>query len=94
MTLNVEKDGADRELRDDLEKWRPRALGDLQARFPLLKGDQEGSRLLGQILSNMHWQANGSRVQTQVQISGSTWKKLGEAVTRISKTYVEKRQQR
>jgi hypothetical protein len=94
LTLNVEKDGADRELRDDLEKWRPRVLGDLQAWFPLLKGDQEGSRLLGQILSNMHWQANGSRVQTHVQISGSTWKNLGEAVTRISKTYVEKRPQR
>ncbi len=94
LTLNVEKDGADRELRDDLEKWRPRALGDLQARFALLKGDQEASRLLGQILSNMHWQAHGNRVQTQVQISGSTWKNLGEAVTRISKTYAEKRQQR
>jgi hypothetical protein len=89
LALNVEKDGADRELREDLSKWRHRALGDLQARFPLLKGDQEGSRLLGQIFSNMHWKAEGNKVQTQVHISSSTWKSLGEALTRISKKHAE-----
>jgi len=93
LTLKVGKAGADRVLREDLEKWRPRALKELQGRFPLLKKDQQGSALLGQILNNMHWKASDGSVQTEVRISGSTWKSLGEALTRMSRTYAEEQKQ-
>jgi hypothetical protein len=76
-----------------LEKWRPRALKELQDRFPLLKKDQQGSALLRQILNNMQWKASDGSVQTQVRISGSTWKSLGEALTRISRMYAEEQKQ-
>jgi hypothetical protein len=91
LTLNVEKAGADRLLRDDLEKWRPRALNTLQTWFPILKSDRQGSALLGQILNSMRWNADNGSVRTQVRISGPTWKALGEALARVSKTYAEGR---
>ncbi len=89
LTLKVEKSGADRVLAEDLEKWRWRALNDLQARFPLLKRDQHGSAFLGQVLNNMQWKASGGSVQTEVRISDPAWKSLGEALTRISRAYTE-----
>ncbi len=89
LTLKAEKSGADRVLREDLDKWRPRALKELQGRFPLLKRDQQGSALLGQILNNMQWKTSDGSVQTEVRISGSTWKSLGEALTRISRAHAE-----
>jgi hypothetical protein len=93
LNLKVEKSGADRALREDLEKWRPRALKELQGWFPLLKKDQQGSALLGQILNNMHWKSSDGSVQTEVRIPGSTWKSLGEALTRISRMYAEEQKQ-
>ena len=79
LTLNVEKAGADQRLRDDLEKWRPQALRDLQTWFPALKRDRQVSALLGQILNGMRWKANGHSVQTQVRIPAQVWKALSKA---------------
>jgi hypothetical protein len=94
LTLNLDKAGTDRILREDLDKWRPHALNDLQARFPLLKNEPQGSALLGQILNNLHWQSNGGSVQTQIQISAPTLKGLGEALTRLSRSYADMQKQR
>jgi serine/threonine protein kinase len=91
LTLNLDKADADRTLKEDLEKWRQQGLKTLQTNFPALKSAPQGSALLGQILNNMHWNTSGGSVQTQVRISDPTWKALGEALTRLSRTYANER---
>ena len=80
---------------NDLEKWRPKAVSALQARFPQLKRDQQASTLLTQIVNNTHFKSQEGGVQARnLKMPDSTWKSLGEALVRISKSYAEEHKNR
>ena len=75
MTLNLDKVGTNVSLRDDLDKWRQRALDDLQVKFPALRKEPQALASVRQTLNAIRWKAhNDGSVRTQVRISGPTWK--------------------
>jgi serine/threonine-protein kinase len=84
LILNVDKAGADRILRDDLEKWRGRALAVLQARFPALRQEPEALALLEKTLQTVRWVdgGRGGPVRARVQINQPTWRALEDLVKR------------
>jgi hypothetical protein len=89
LSLNVDKAGAEVQLREDLEKWQRQGLQRLQAKLPAVKKEPQALALVGQFLNSMRWEAKpGSRsVHTQVQIPDPTWK----AVRTLLKRAAEKR---
>jgi hypothetical protein len=82
LTLNVEKAGTERSLRDDLVQSRPQAYDVLSALFPTLRHDREAAALLKPTLNNLRWETSGGNVRTKVRITSSTWKALRDLLKR------------
>jgi hypothetical protein len=78
LTLNVDKDGMERTLIDDLVRSRSQAFDLVHGQFPLVRKDSKALASLRQILDRLRWEAGGGSVRTQVRISGATLKKLRE----------------
>jgi len=86
LSLHVDKAGAEQTLQQDLQNWCRRGATDLRARYPVLGREPKDLELLAQTLKRIRWGANpGSGcVQTYVQVSGPTWRALGDLLKRAT----------
>jgi len=84
LTLNLDKAGTDRLLRDDLEKWRRQGIDSIQAKWPAVRKEPQALASLGQTLKTMQWQADRGGVRTQVHVSATTWTALCAVLKRAS----------
>jgi hypothetical protein len=85
LTLSLDRAGEDLVLKEDLEKWRRRALDDWKARFPPLKTEAGPLALVGLTLNTLRWGVSSGSVKAHVLISDPTWKALSELLNRAAK---------
>src|SRR5262249_51819505 len=85
VNLYTDKAGADVILLDDLETWRRRCLGVLQASYPALGLEPEALAQLGRALNAWQWKTTpgSGKVSISASMSGRTGKALVKLVKRL-----------